>query len=650
MAYQVTARKYRPQTFEGLTGQDHVRRTLQNALRKNRIAHAYIFSGPRGVGKTTVARLLAKAVNCEVRAAAEAEGKPLPVEPCDQCSSCLEIIQDRHPDVLEIDGASNTGVDHIRDLREKVRYAPARGGRKVYVIDEVHMLSKGAFNALLKTLEEPPEGVIFIFATTEPERIPATISSRCQCFDFHRLPPVVIIEQLARIAEGERIDIEQNALHLIARTADGSMRDAQSLFDQVVAYTGGGEGGGGEERGRTLTEEEVSDALGLVSGSIVRKVADAIARDETQGLLEAVRDIFREGQDLKQFCISLMSFFRDLLVAEMVSAGGGGGDHPDPSALLDLTPEEAGELTALAKTFGRERLHRCFRIAMDLERDVRLAASPQPVLEMSLLRMAGLRPSVSLEAVMKKLGEVEAALGGEGGGGGESGEERRATAETEEKSETASRVEAGTAPGVEEDAAALEDAAPLPPPGGSAGASSAHGSSAGGSSTGGGTPDAVSPEAGPPPAPDGGGEDQRGLWQRLLHEVGQSKKTVLHYLEGGNLVSTDRGEVKIGVIRHNLLRAQTNQVVIMEAVRRIWGEGNKVVLVPVAEAEDAGPAGGSPDNGVRAAGPAESGTDPLKLMGDIFRDADEIFGDTGDGSEGGGEPPGGAPPDASRAD
>ena len=419
MAYQVTARKYRPQTFEGLTGQDHVRRTLQNALRNDRIAHAYIFSGPRGVGKTTVARLLAKAVNCEVRAAAEAEGKPLPVEPCDRCSSCLEIIQDRHPDVLEIDGASNTGVDHIRDLREKVRYAPARGRRKVYVIDEVHMLSKGAFNALLKTLEEPPEGVIFIFATTEPEKIPATISSRCQCFDFHRLPPGVIIDQLARIAEGERIDIEQDALHLIARTADGSMRDGQSLFDQVVAYTGGG----GEERGRPLTEEEVSDALGLVSGSIVRKVADAIACEKTQGLLETVRDIFREGQDLKQFCISLMSFFRDLLVAEMVSAGGdagarGGGDNPDPSGLLDLTPEEAREVTALAKTFGRERLHRCFRIAMDLERDVRLAASPQPVLEMSLLRMAGLRPSVSLEAVITKLGEVEAALGGGGGGVG----------------------------------------------------------------------------------------------------------------------------------------------------------------------------------------------------------------------------------------
>ncbi len=610
MAYQVTARKYRPQTFEGLTGQDHVRRTLQNALRKERIAHGYIFSGPRGVGKTTVARLFAKAVNCEVRAAAEAEGKPLPVEPCDECSSCLEIIEDRHPDVLEIDGASNNRVEDIRDLREMVRYAPARGRRKVYVIDEVHMLSKPAFNALLKTLEEPPEGVIFIFATTEPEKIPATISSRCQCFDFHRLPPGVIIDQLARIAEGERIDIERDALHLIARTADGSMRDAQSLFDQVVAYTGG------EERGRTLAEEEVSDALGLVSGSIVRKIADAIAREETQGLLEAVRDIFREGQDLKQFCISLMVFFRDLLVAEMVSAGEGGGDNPDPSGLLDLTPEEARELTALAKTFGRERLHRCFRIAMDLERDVRLAASPQPVLEMSLLRMAGLRPSVSLEAVMTKLGEVEAALGG---GGGKQG---RATAEAEEKS--------GTASGVEEDTAALEDAAPLPPPGGSAG---------------GGTPDAVSPEAGPPPEPDGGGEDQQELWQRLLHEVGQSKKAVLHYLEGGNLVSTDRGEVKIGVIRHNLLRAQTNQAVIMEAVRRIWGEGNKVVLVPVAEAEDAAPAGGSPDNGVRAVGPAESGTDPLELMGDIFRDADEIFGDTGDGSESGDEPP-----DAARAD
>ncbi|MFQ5694295.1 MAG: DNA polymerase III subunit gamma/tau, partial [Nitrospinota bacterium] len=334
MTYQVTARKYRPQTFADLIGQDHIRRTLQNALKRDRVAHAYIFSGPRGVGKTTVARLLAKAVNCERRSAAAAGGEALPDEPCNECSSCREIVEDRHPDVLEIDGASNTGVDNVRDLREQVRYAPARGRCKVYVIDEVHMLSKGAFNALLKTLEEPPPGVLFVFATTEPERIPATIASRCQCFDFHRLSPAVIAAHLTRIAEGEGRAVDRAAIQLLARTAEGSMRDAQSLFDQVVAFAAGREDDG------PLGEAEVSEVLGLVAGSVLWKVARMIARDDAPGLLEVARGIFQEGQDVKQFCLSLMGFLRDLRVAEGVE---------DPAGLLDLMPEEMEELRALAK-------------------------------------------------------------------------------------------------------------------------------------------------------------------------------------------------------------------------------------------------------------------------------------------------------------
>lgn len=229
MAYQVTARKWRPQTFAELVGQQHVARTLQNALRQGRMAHAYLFTGTRGVGKTTTARILAKALNCE-------QG-PSP-EPCNQCALCQAITLGSSLDVLEIDGASNRGIDEIRDLREKIRYAPARSRYKIYIIDEVHMLTEHAFNALLKTLEEPPPQVVFIFATTEPQKVPITILSRCQRFDFHKVASAEIVQCLGKIAEQENIHISSVALHRISRRAEGSLRDAQTLFDQVVAYCG----------------------------------------------------------------------------------------------------------------------------------------------------------------------------------------------------------------------------------------------------------------------------------------------------------------------------------------------------------------------------------------------------------------------------
>ncbi|HSF32095.1 MAG TPA: DNA polymerase III subunit gamma/tau, partial [Candidatus Tectomicrobia bacterium] len=243
MSYQVTARKWRPQTFAELVGQEHVARTLQNALRQGRIAHAYLFSGTRGVGKTTTARVLAKALNCE-------QG-PLP-EPCNECALCQAITMGSSLDVLEIDGASNRGIDEIRDLREKIRYAPARSRYKVYIIDEVHMLTEHAFNALLKTLEEPPPQVVFIFATTEPQKVPITILSRCQRFDFRKVASAEIALCLEKIAEQESIRISREALHRIARRAEGSLRDAQTLFDQVVAFCGS-----------EVREEDVGQLLGL---------------------------------------------------------------------------------------------------------------------------------------------------------------------------------------------------------------------------------------------------------------------------------------------------------------------------------------------------------------------------------------------------
>ena len=589
VAYQVTARKYRPQTFADLTGQDHIRMTLQNALRRKRVAHAYLFSGPRGVGKTTVARLLAKSVNCEARVRAMDEGGQLPDEPCNQCSSCLEIIEDRYPDVMEIDGASNTGVDNVRDLREQVRYAPARGRNKVYIIDEVHMLSKGAFNALLKTLEEPPDNVIFIFATTEPEKIPATIHSRCQSFEFHRLPPSVIIDQLKRVAEGEHVAVEAPALHLLARTAEGSMRDAQSLFDQVVAYAGG------LEDGASLTEGEASEVLGLVSGSVIRRIAGMIAEDDPEGIVDTVRTIFSEGQDIRQFCISLMNFFRDLLIVESVR---------DPAGLLEMTEEEARELPDLAKKFGREKLYRCFQKLMDMERQVRLAPNPQPVLEVALLMMAEMRPSSSLQAVMEKLNAVEAAM---------------AAGAVQPSSDRAPEGESRAAyepPEAHPPSPENRETAPEPfPDTGSA---------------------ETVREAEPPPfSPDA--DDQQGLWNRLIHEIEALRPPLTRYFDDGRLVSVAEGEVTLGLVGYNLNLAKDHKLVIQEAVSRVLGKGNKVTLVPTdrpGQQERAGESSGASEAGAENGGPpaqpGEVSSDVLKHMSEVLRDADEIFGEGDD--------------------
>ena len=378
MSYQVIARKWRPGTFEEVIGQPHATRTLQNAIRMDRIAHAYLFSGARGVGKTSVARILAKVLNCE-------KG-PSPT-PCNQCSNCREISHTNSVDVIEIDGASNRGIDNIRELREAVRYRPAKGRYKVYIIDEVHMLTPEAFNALLKTLEEPPPHVIFIFATTEPHKIPATILSRCQRFDFRRLSLLQIVEHLKRIISQEGVDFSEGILYAIAREADGSMRDAQSLLEQLLAFSGD-----------ELAEAQILDILGVIDRQSVLRTAEAILSENAQACLEIVADVYRRGIDSRRFCQHLCDHFRNLLFAALSA---------EPEMLVDLPEDEKKLLKDQAAVTTAESLHVYFQMLLGGEEQIRRSSMPKIALEMLLLRMAQLPRLESIDAVLDRIAMIE---------------------------------------------------------------------------------------------------------------------------------------------------------------------------------------------------------------------------------------------------
>jgi DNA polymerase III subunit gamma/tau len=381
MSYQVIARKWRPGTFEEVIGQPHATRTLQNAIRLDRIAHAYLFSGARGVGKTSVARILAKVLNCE-------KG-PSPT-PCNQCSNCREISHTNSVDVIEIDGASNRGIDNIRELREAVRYRPAKGRYKVYIIDEVHMLTTEAFNALLKTLEEPPPHVIFIFATTEPHKIPATILSRCQRFDFRRLSLLQIVEHLKRITSQEGADFSDGVLYAIAREADGSMRDAQSLLEQLLTFSGD-----------ELPEAEILDILGVIDRQSVLRTGEAILSGNAQACLDLAADVYRRGIDSRRFCQHLCDHFRNLLFVA-ISAGSEMG--------LDLPEDEKKLLKDQAAETTRESLHVYFQMLLRGEEQIRRSSMPKISLEMLLLRMTQLPKLESIDAVLDRIAMIEQSL------------------------------------------------------------------------------------------------------------------------------------------------------------------------------------------------------------------------------------------------
>lgn len=389
MSYQVIARKWRPQTFEEVIGQEAITRTLKNAIEFERLHHAYLFSGARGVGKTTTARLLAKALNC--RKTDKPNVIPCAPNDADACVSCKEIAENRSIDVFEFDAASHTGVDDIREIiLESINIGAARDRYKIFVIDEVHMLSKSSFNALLKTLEEPPPFVVFIMATTELNKIPDTILSRCQEFQFRTIALQKIFDRLKLIADTEKIDIADGALREIARAGEGSMRDAQSAFDQVISFSG-----------ESIEINDVITALGVASAEMLTKVVTAIGENNPSQALKTVDELIIRGQDLRSFCRDLLALFRDLLMLKMVG---------DADNLLDSAVLSPDELKKLAEPFSESDFIRFFNSLSETETKLREANEPRYVLEIGLIKLIEMRRVAPIEKILERLANLENAL------------------------------------------------------------------------------------------------------------------------------------------------------------------------------------------------------------------------------------------------
>ena len=380
--YQVLARKWRPQQFDEVVGQDHVSTTLKNSIEQSRLAHAYLFVGPRGIGKTSIARIFAKALNCI---------KGPTATPCDKCDNCKEIAAGNSLDVLEIDGASNNGVEQVRELRDTCRYTPARAKFKIYIIDEVHMLTTAAFNALLKTLEEPPAHVKFIFATTDPQKVLPTILSRCQRFDLRRIPSTLLVNHLKKITKDEKVAIDDEALTAIARGAEGGMRDAESTLDQLIAFCGD-----------KIAEKDVLSVFGLVAQDKIAALTDAIIDGNTNIALKTLKELDEVGKDLQRLLADLLDHYRNLLV---LTIGGAGAELVDvPDMELELLKQQAGRIDS-------DAVLRIIDALAGAEARLRYALSKRIYFEIALVRAIKARELIGLEGVLKKLNELKSQLG-----------------------------------------------------------------------------------------------------------------------------------------------------------------------------------------------------------------------------------------------
>ncbi len=376
MNYLVLARKYRPQIWDDVVAQDHVTATIRNAIKHNRLAHAYLFSGPRGVGKTTAARLLAKALNCE-------QGPT--ITPCNVCSNCIEITENRSVDVFEVDGASNRGIDEVRNLRENIKYMPTNGQYRIYIIDEVHMLTNEAFNALLKTLEEPPSHVIFIFATTEPHKVPATILSRCQRFDFRRIAMTHIIARLEKICNDENIEVEKEALLIIARKADGSLRDGLSILDQIISFTG-----------QKITTADVVKGLGIIEEELFFQTTEIILEGDVKKGLDLVESVVAGGYDIEEFLIGYSEHLRNILLVR----GMGNTD------LVEATEPQKLKFMELSKQLQEEDILRLIQVTLQALNGLKRAVHPRLPLELAIVKMIRMDRTVALNDLIQQISQM----------------------------------------------------------------------------------------------------------------------------------------------------------------------------------------------------------------------------------------------------
>lgn len=379
MSYTALYRKFRPDTFSGVVGQEHIVKTIKNQILSDRVSHAYLFCGTRGTGKTSTAKIFARAINCL---------SPKEGNPCNVCELCQAALENRSMNVIEIDAASNNGVDNIREIREEVKYPPSQGKYKVYIIDEVHMLSSGAFNALLKTLEEPPAHVIFILATTDPQKVPPTILSRCQRFDFHRITTEQIAQTLAQYMDMEKISVQKDALHYIARLGSGSMRDSLSILDQCTAFYSN----------TTLTLHHVLDVVGAVDNSILFSMVEAILSKDAKGCMNFVEQIMLQGRDISQLVTELVVHFRNLLICITIE---------EAFSLLDVSSEEYEHLQSQSKTLSKEECMHLIHLFSQLQNDLKYASNERILLEVALLKLCSTIKEENLQAISAKLMALE---------------------------------------------------------------------------------------------------------------------------------------------------------------------------------------------------------------------------------------------------